>query len=57
MKLGLDVGEEPCDNIGGVGLVTERKCPRIVGEVVEYDQVILKPGEATNGGGPQITMQ
>lgn len=56
MELRLDVGEEACDCVCGVGLVPEGKGPGVVREIIKHHEVILKTREATHGRGPEITM-
>jgi hypothetical protein len=49
-------GEEVGEGGEGVGLFTQRKSPRVVGVVIEDDQVILVTRDTRNRGGPKVTV-
>jgi hypothetical protein len=40
----------------GVGLLTQRKGPRVVGAIIENNQVILVTENTQNRGGPEVTV-
>jgi hypothetical protein len=49
-------GEEVGEGREGVGLLTQQKSPRVVGAVIEDDQVILLTRDTRNRGGPKVTL-
>jgi hypothetical protein len=55
-KLRGHKGEEVGEGGEGVGLFTQRKSPRVVGAVIEDDQVILVTRDTRNRGGPKVTV-
>jgi hypothetical protein len=40
----------------GVGLLAQQKSPRVVGAIIEDDQVILVTRHTQNRGGPKVTV-
>jgi hypothetical protein len=53
-KLREHKGEEVGQGGEVVGLLTQRKGPRVVGAVIEDDQVILVTRDTRNRGGPKV---
>jgi hypothetical protein len=51
----VDTGEEVGEG-GGVGLLAQRKVPRVVGVVIEDGQVILVTRDTQNRGGSEVTV-
>jgi hypothetical protein len=49
-------GEEVGEGGEGVRLLTQPKRPRVVGAVIEDDQIILVTRDTRNKGGPKVTM-
>jgi hypothetical protein len=49
-------GKEVGEGGEGVGLLTQRKSPRVVGAVIKDDQVILVTRDTRNRGGSKVTM-
>jgi hypothetical protein len=56
VKLRGHKGEEVIEDGEGVRLLTQRKGPRVVGGVIENDQVILVTRDTRNKGGPKVTV-
>jgi hypothetical protein len=55
-KLRGHKGKEVGEGGESVGLLAQRKGPRLVGAVIEDDQVILVTRDTQNRGGPKVTM-
>jgi hypothetical protein len=55
-KLRGHKGKEVREGGEGVRLLAQRKSPRVVGEVIENDQVILVTRDTRNKGGPKVTV-
>jgi hypothetical protein len=55
-KLRGHKGEEVGEGGEGVGLLVQRKSPRVVGGVIEDDQVILVTRDTWNRGGSKVTV-
>jgi hypothetical protein len=53
---GVAKGEEVGEGGEGVKLLAQRKGPRVVGAVIEDDQVILVTRDTQNRGGPEVTV-
>jgi hypothetical protein len=49
-------GKEVGEGGEGVGLLAHQKSPRVVGVVIEDDQVILVTRDTRNRGGPKVTV-
>ena len=47
VKLGADVRMKTIDGVGSVGFVAQRKGPGEMREIINYHEVVLKPGKAT----------
>jgi hypothetical protein len=55
-KLRGHKGKEVGEGGEGVRLLTQRESPRVVGAVIEDDQVILVTRDTLNRGGPKVTV-
>jgi hypothetical protein len=55
-KLRGHKGEEVGEGGEGVRLLARRKSPRVVGAVIEDDQVILATRDTQNRGGAKVTV-
>jgi hypothetical protein len=55
-KLRGHKGKEVGEGGEGVRLLVQRKSPRVVGAVIEDDQVILVTRDTRNMGGPKVTV-
>jgi hypothetical protein len=55
-KLRGHKGKEVGDGGEGVGLLAQRESPRVVGAIIEDDQVILVTRDTQNRGGPKVTV-
>jgi hypothetical protein len=55
-KLHGHKGEEVGEGGEGVGLLAQRKGPRVVGAVIVDDHVILITRDTQNMGGPEVTL-
>jgi hypothetical protein len=53
-KLYEHKGKEVGEGGKGVGLLAQRKSPRVVGAIIEDDQVILVTRDTQNRGGPKV---
>jgi hypothetical protein len=52
----VDTGEEVREGGEGVGLMVQRKCPRVVSTITEDNHVILVTRDTENRGDPEITV-
>jgi hypothetical protein len=55
-KLRVHKGKEVGEGGEGVELLVQRENPRVVGAVIEDDQVILVTKDTRNRGGPKVTV-
>jgi hypothetical protein len=55
-KLRGHKGEEVGEGGECVGLLAQRKSPRVVGAIIEDDQVVLATRDTQNRGGPKVTV-
>jgi hypothetical protein len=55
-KLRGHKGEEVGEGGECVGLLVQRKSPRVVGAIIEDDQVVLATRDTQNRGGPKVTV-
>ena len=61
---GFGCGAELCCSIGKefdkmpvhLRFVAQWECPAVMGKIIEYDEIIFKPGVARHGRSPHITM-